>query len=101
MIRVELRIEGGFAHIPGLARPLVVDARDLHPEGAATLERLCKAVSHVGSAGSPGATPMPDARRYRLTIAGDGATRQIEATDPVPHHALAALIEFVRAHGRS
>ena len=99
-MRVELTIDGGFAAIPGLARPMVADDADLAAADARELRRLCRAAlaTPTGSAAArPG--PMPDARRYRLAIEVDGATQLLVATDPIGQPALAELIDFVRARG--
>ena len=100
-MRVELKIEGGFAHVPGLARPLSVDADALHDAAASTLRHLCETVlSDATASRTAGARAVPDGRRYRLTIIDPRGTHEIAAADPVEPPALSALIEFVQAHGR-
>ena len=100
-MRVELKIEGGFAHVPGLARPLLVDADTLDDAAASILRNLCETVlSDATASGAAGATIVPDGRRYRVTIIDPRGTREIAAADPVEHPALSALIEFVQTHGR-
>jgi hypothetical protein len=100
-MRVELSIDGGFAYIPGVAEAIVVDASQLSAVDAAECARLCgAALALTQRTRSVRTSPMPDARRYRVTIETGGAQRTLAATDPVDEPALEALIAFVRNHGR-
>jgi hypothetical protein len=100
-MRIELSIDGGFACFPGLAKPMVVDATQLHAADAAELQRLCDAALAAAkqAATSPPAT-LYDARRYHLTIDIDGVQHQVSAADPVSPPAVADLIAFVTNVGR-
>lgn len=99
-MRIELTIDGGFAYIPGLAGPILVDESQLAAADAGELRRLCQAAL-AGTKGAAARQPaaMPDARRYRLTIYIDGNRQELTAADPVSQPAVAALIAFVREHG--
>ena len=98
-MRVRLRIDGGFAYLPGLARPVIVDTDALDAAAAAELRRLCANIDVAASA--PPATGLPatrDARRYRIEIDASDGRRELIATDPVSDPALAALIAFVQRY---
>ncbi len=95
-MRIELAIDGGFAYVPGLRPPVVVDDAQLPGADAAQLRRLCAAALAAADAPAP-PPPGPDARRYRLTIDSDGTTRELAASDPVGSPALAQLIGFLEA----
>jgi hypothetical protein len=100
-MRVELTIDGGFAYIPGLNRPLVVDDANLAADDAAQLRRLCAAAiaaTHRKPASPP--PTLPDARRYRCTIELDGVCRDFTAADPVNEPAIADLIAFLQDRRR-
>jgi hypothetical protein len=99
-MRVELVMDGGFAAIPGLAKPVLVEATDLSPERGAELKRLVEAaLAEKPPRGRAKVAPVPDGRRYRITIRGDGAAHQIEAADPMVPPAFEALMAFARANG--
>lgn len=101
-MRVELTVDGGFAYIPGLAGPIVVDGAQLAAIDAIELRRLCEAALAVtkGAADNPRpSSAMPDARRYLLTVDVDGDRHGLIASDPVSSPAIAALIAFVRQRG--
>ena len=98
-MRVQLKIDGGFAYVPGLTRPVIVDARTLDAGEAAELRRLCAdAGAAAGAAALPDIATHPDARRYRITIESPDGRREFVAADPVTDPAIAALIAFVRRH---
>ena len=99
-MRIEQTMDGGFAHFPGLAKPIVVDSTRLPAAAAAELQRLCGAALATEVPGaSPPATAPPatlyDARSYHLTIAMNGVKHELDAADPVSQPAVAALIAFV------
>lgn len=100
-LRVTLRIDGGFAHLPGLARPIALNAAQLGDEQAAQLRRLCDSACAVAPTRKGGrATVVPDGRRYRLTVELGDSRRDVTATDPVKTPAIAELIAFVEKHGQ-
>jgi hypothetical protein len=101
LLRVTLRIDGGLAHFPGLAKPIELDDAQLGLEGAAQMRRLCEGV--CAAPAPPGLatnSPHPDGRRYRLTVEVEGSRREVVAADPVDTPAIAELIAFVEEHGR-
>ena len=100
-LRVTLRIDGGFAHVPGLARPIALDAAHVGGEHAAQMQRLCEAACAVPpKRGLATTSPNPDGRRYRLTVEMEGSRHEVAAADPVDEPAIAELIAFVEEHGR-
>ena len=99
-MRVELTIDGGFAYIPGLKGPVVVDASSLSADDAAELRRLCvAAVARAASGALAQRAPLPDARRYRLAFELDGVRHEVVVSDPIPVPEISAMIDFVRERG--
>jgi len=99
-MRVTLTIDGGLAHMPGLAKPITVDAAQLSADDAATLRRLCDAVPATAyETPASQREVIPDGRRYRLTIERGNERRRLDAADPIDHPAIAELITFVRKRG--
>jgi hypothetical protein len=100
-LRVTLRIDGGFAYLPGLAGPVALDATQLGDEHAAQLQRLCESACAVAPKRKASrAAGVPDGRRYRLTVELGDSRREVTAADPVDAPAIAELIAFVETHGR-
>ena len=103
-MRIELATEGGFAAMPGLAKPVLLEAASLSPEQGAELQRLVQAALAEKASQAPTkarAAPVPDGRSYRITVEGEGSARKlIEAADPAVPPAFQALMEFARSNGR-
>lgn len=101
-LRVTLEIDGGFAYVPGLGQPIELDSACLGAERAAKMQRLCAAACAVARRKHASTTArVPDGRRYRLTVETEDSRREVTAADPVDAPAIADLIAFVEAHGRS
>lgn len=89
-----LRVEGGFAHIPGRARDhaVALDALD-----APVREHLCTladAADFFGCA-APDATPHPDARTYTLALTLGDRSRELRVAEPIRDPALAKLVSTI------
>lgn len=106
-MRIRLQSEGGFGYFPGLNQPVLVDTADLSPDEAAGLERLVGASDFFSRPERVVPSPAPgpgaaDQRRYSITVEDDGGrSHTVEVTEPVEDVALMALIDSLRAAGRS
>jgi hypothetical protein len=90
-----VRIEGGLAHFPGLAKEQTVSFGDL-----ATPERQ-ELASLADQADFFGCTPAtdiagPDGRTYTLCLTIDGRSREIRVAEPIRDPAMAKLVSVVR-----
>jgi len=100
-MRVELTTEGGFATFPGLAKPIVLDAAELSADDNMELEKLAAAARDENLPyQSSRAAPVPDGRRYRISIRHENASYVLEAADPMVPPAFGALMDFVKKNGR-
>ena len=100
-MRIELSVDGGFAAIPGLAKPIVLDPANVSSDQGAQLQQLVNAaLTENARRESVNAAPVPDGRHYRLIIHGVGERHELEAADPVIPPAFDALMDFVKANGR-
>lgn len=98
-MRIEVVTEGGFAALPGLQKPLVLDCAALPADVAAQCGELVREL-----AAAPQVTAAPaalrDGRRYTIRIESDGQSLSLAASDtamPPPFH---ALLDLARTHGR-
>lgn len=113
-MRIELVVEGGIAHLPGLARPFVIDSATLAVEEARRLASLVEAAGLLPAsassrhredaarrrgggeaAGGRGA----DLRSYRITVEDGSGRRTLRLRDPLDPQA-ARLVEYLRAKRR-
>ncbi|WP_321798062.1 protealysin inhibitor emfourin [Caballeronia sp. J97] len=98
-MHAELTTDGGFGAFPALARPVVLDEKDLSPADGAEFARLVAAARDEAGASRPrAAKAVPDGRTYRINIEGNDAQR-FSAADPSIPPAFAALMDFVKRHG--
>ncbi|SAK83558.1 hypothetical protein AWB76_05757 [Caballeronia temeraria] len=98
-MHAELTTDGGFGAFPGLARPVILDEKDLSAEDGAEFSRLISAArAEAGAARPRAAKPVPDGRTYRINIDGDDTLR-LAAADPSVPPAFNALMDFVKRHG--
>jgi hypothetical protein len=98
-MRIEVVTEGGFAALPGLQKPLVLDCDALPADVAARCRDLVRelaAVSHVSAA--PAA--LRDGRRYTIRVESDGQPLSLAASDTAMSEAFRALLELARTHGK-
>lgn len=96
-MRIEYKQDGGFAAIPGLNKPFVLDSGDLAAAKAHELSSLIDAchffdVPKVAPAPHPGAA---DYRRITLTVVDGKRRHTVVRSDPVVEPRLQALIVFV------
>lgn len=98
-MRIELVTEGGFAALPGLKRPVVLDSATLPQAEAAQCERLARelAAAPVSFAPPPA---MRDGRRYRLTLHCGERPVTCVAADQAMSASFHALLQIVKAHGQ-
>jgi hypothetical protein len=97
-LRIEFKTEGGFAHFPGLSKPVVIDTDQLSQEESAKLEQL---VHRARFFDLPGKVNAPrkgaaDYYQYTITIQMGKQSHTIKLVDPVEDTNLNELINFLR-----
>ncbi|MGK9234181.1 hypothetical protein KXS07_21725 [Inquilinus limosus] len=95
----------GIFYSPGLAQPVVLDLSALPSEEAARIEALVRD-AHVldrpaAPEGAPEGAPVPDARRFTVTVDEDGRSRTLELAEPIADPALKALIRCLQDQARA
>lgn len=103
--RVTLRVEGGLAHIPGLARPRTVDSDELDEEDRAGLMDVLGAAGLLpGTVAAAPPPPAPsrgaDRQTYTVTVECSGEQREVTVSDPVGDEPYGALVRTVRRLSR-
>ena len=90
-----MRVEGGFAHLPGRATDSCVPLERLGGDERAELARLADEASFFDCTPQPTA-PHPDARTYTIGLTIDGRSRDLQLAEPIHDQKLAALVATVR-----
>lgn len=87
-MRIEFKVEGGFAYFPGLHQPVTIDTNELPTEEADKLERMIEA---AGFFDLPAVSLPPrgaaDYLQYTITVTALGRSHTVCLTDPIgdPH----------------
>lgn len=90
-----LRIEGGLAHFPGLAREQTVLFDDLAAPERQEIATLADQSDFFScTPASDGA--RPDARTYTVGLTIAGRSRELRVAEPIRDPALAKLVSVVR-----
>lgn len=99
-MHMQVRIEGGIAYIPGLAKPIDLDTNTLPAQDAEEMRRLVVAARFFELPSLVGQLPVrgADARRYRITVDDGSAHHTVEVADPVSDPGLEGLITFAQRH---
>jgi len=101
-LAITLKIEGGFAYVPGLNRPTTLDTARLPDAQAHILEDLVRRADFFALPPTVG-HPRPgsaDVRTFEITVTTVERTHTVRAVEPVDNPALGALIQRVQALAR-
>ena len=90
-----VRIEGGLAHFPGLAKQQTVSFDDLATPERQEITSLANQTNFFGCAASND-TARPDARTYTVGLTIDGRSRELRLAEPIRDPAMAKLVSTVR-----
>jgi hypothetical protein len=98
-VTVQLRVDGGFAAVPGLAGPFELDTDRLDPAAADTLREL---LAETGFFTRPDRFPPPapgaaDTRTYTITATAEGRTNTVRVADPIADPGVARLVRTLLA----
>jgi hypothetical protein len=94
---------GGFAHFPGLSRPVHIDTAELAPEQADRLKGLVERARFFEQPAEVGAPPpgAADLRSYTITVEDGDRTHTVQTSDALTDPALRELVEHLRTHQRA
>jgi Emfourin len=90
---------GGFAHFPGLSRPVRIDTAELAAEQADQLEGLVERARFFDQPPEVGSPPpgAADLRSYTITVQDGDRTHTVKTSDALEDPALRELLEHLRA----
>jgi hypothetical protein len=100
-MRIDFRVDGGFAALPGLSAPVSIECAALPPAREAELRDLVQRASFFTRPEAQAAPPMPDARRFTITVDDGPRCRTMTVHEPISDPALRDLVDEVRAQARS
>jgi len=95
-MRIDFRMEGGFAALPGLSAPLTIHCDTLPPDKQAAWRALLQRANFFARPVEDKARPQPDARTYTIVVDDGANCRSITVHEPIGDPALRSLIEALR-----
>ena len=90
-----MRIEGGLAHFPGLAKDQTVSFDDLATPERQEITSLADQTNFFSCVASNDRA-RPDARTYTVGLTIDGRSRELRLAEPIQDPAMAKLVSVVR-----
>jgi 2-methylcitrate dehydratase PrpD len=99
-MRIDFRVDGGFAALPGLAAPVSIECDALPPPREAELRDLVRRADFFGRPEAQAAPPMPDARSFTITVDDGPRCRTMTVHEPIGDPALRELVDEVRSQAR-
>ena len=99
-MRIEMTTEGGFAPIPSLSAPIVLDVAKMPPDQGAEAQRLADAALDESRRSPSGRSRMPDVQQHSIVIHREDGKHEIKADDITAGPAINALMQFIRRQGR-
>jgi hypothetical protein len=95
-MRINFKVEGGLAHVPGLSEPVLIDTAELPAEEANELERLLEAARFFKL---PTTIPLPraaaDYQKYTIAVDTPGSSHTVQLTDPIEDLHVRELVNFL------
>lgn len=98
---VRLKLEGGFAYIPGIHADRLIDTDALPEAQANTVQKLVKSAhffdlpEHLGEPNGH----IIDRHRYTITVEDEEHVHTVEAPEPVEDPHLATLLAYLQELG--
>ena len=100
-MRIQYKVDGGFAYFPGLHQPVSIDTDELPPQEAEKLERLIEA---AGFFDLPAVSPPPrgaaDFLQYTISVTAPGRNHTVRLTDPIRDPHVRALVDYLEEKAR-
>lgn len=101
-MQIQFSIDGGFAAIPGLARPVTIDVDSLPAAAAGALRAAVAKTDYFARAeAAPAAAGAADMRTYVVTVDDGGRSRTLRIPESDHDPDLAALVGILDEHRRA
>jgi hypothetical protein len=100
-LRIAFSIDGGFASLPGLRKPVEIDGERLPAAQAARLRELVERARFFSAAAPPATDAARDARAYTVEIDDGERCRKLTLAEPIADATLRELVSEIRACARN
>lgn len=102
-MQIELEMEGGLAHMPGLVRPVAIP---LDQVPAAEAQEIRDLVAATGFFDLPAQVAAPaargaDRRSFIVTVTEDGRRHTVTVTEPIEDERIRRLVRLIETQARA
>lgn len=101
-MKITFKTSGGFAYIPALSKPVIMDTKQMDPRGANKLESLVKECHFFNQPPAINTPPKgaADYLTYTITVEESSHAHTVQVTDPITDANLARLVSFLEGKTR-
>jgi emfourin len=95
-MRIDFRMEGGLAALPGLAAPVTIHCDALPAGQRDQLRALLQRADFFARPADDRAPAVPDARTYTIVVDDGANCRQVTVREPIRDAAMRDLVAALR-----
>ena len=101
-MNITFQMSGGFAYIPGLSRPVIIDTAQIDPQVANQLEFLVRESRFFDQPARVDTTAKgaADYRTYTITLQDGPRIHTVQLTDPITDANLERLVSRLQIMAR-
>lgn len=101
-MKITFSINGGFAYIPALSRPVIIDTAQIDPQVANQLESLVRESRFFDQPARADTTAKgaADYRTYTITVQDGPRVHTVQLTDPITDANLERLVSRLQVMAR-
>jgi hypothetical protein len=101
-MKLTFKMSGGFAYIPALSRPVIIDTAQIDPQVANQIESLVQESRFFDQPAIINNAPKgsADYRTYTITVEEGSRAHTVELTDPITDTNLERLVSFLEGLSR-
>jgi hypothetical protein len=96
-MKIELSVDGGFARLPGLAKPVTIDSATLPAARRAKLASLVARARFFDAAAPAPPAAARDARAYTIAIDDGARRRALCVAEPIADPSMRDLVDAIVA----
>jgi len=96
-MKINFKMDGGFAYMPGLSKPLTIDTAQTNPQMANQLEAFVRESRFFDQPAQTGTGAKgADYKTYTITVEDGARAHTVQVTDPIADANLQKLVAHLR-----
>ena len=95
-MKIDFRVEGGLAALPGLAAPVTIHCDALPPPESERMHELVRRAGFFALPPHDARAPAPEARAYTIAVDDGARCKTVTVREPIANPALRDLVDVLR-----